>query len=95
MIARRKMKFDNVLTVHHSRWNEFIDLLEGPEGCDFRQSDPNDVNTITWKCTGNKELTKKVLEIMGMDVEYSIDLLPPHFCDCEIVFNLDTREIEE
>ena len=77
----------------HPRWEEFLARLEGPEGCNFRQADPNDIETLTWDCNGgkNKDYAKKILaEMGGIDIDESLkyfDLNGGH-CDCEILFNM-------
>jgi len=67
-------------------------FLEGPDGCNFQQSDPNDAKTITWNCdhtarktigwlliysSSHDEAEENVAEIQRRD----------GYCDCEVLFN--------
>jgi hypothetical protein len=69
----------------HPRWDEFIERLAGPEGCDFQNDQ--------WTCSGELELTKRILREMGLE-ESSIDVSASYFkdhsayCDCEVVINI-------
>jgi hypothetical protein len=82
-----------VMKPGHPRWAEFRDRLEGPEGCDFTQKDPEDINTVTWNCAGGEDqsLARAVLEKTGdIDIEASLAYFSDHggHCDCEILFNV-------
>ncbi len=74
--------------------SEFLDRLQGPEGCDFRQPDPDDVNSITWNCAGDNDtsLSRRTLIDMGRseeDIKEILDIAATSggYCDCEITFN--------
>ena len=43
-----------VMTTSHPRWSEFVERLEGPEGCNFRRKDPTDPNSTTWDCAAGQ-----------------------------------------
>lgn len=80
----------------HSKWKEFLDRLEGREGCDFKEKIPGDKNSVTWKCKGgkNKNFAEKILKKMGFDdkqIKKSFNYFESHggYCDCEILFNVD------
>lgn len=79
-----------MMTPDHERWDEFIQRLSGPDGCDF-QRDP-----FTFKCAGgmDKTFATKILEDMGFasgEVAASLTYFEEHggYCDCEIIFNVD------
>lgn len=75
------------MTPEHSNWDDFVERLEGPEGCDFEGGGN------TWKCRGgtDKTFATAILTDMGMDVEASLKYFEKHggYCDCEILFNVD------
>lgn len=80
-----------VLKPGHPRWEEFIDRLEGPEGCDFREDDRG---KIVWACYGgyDKRFAEAILKTMPeIDSEKSIEFFNDHggHCDCEIIFNVN------
>lgn len=63
---------------------ELLDFLEGPDGCDFQQSDPDDAKTISWRCDHTLTKTQQWLREHGL----SGDAVYWHACcDCEVIFN--------
>ena len=77
----------------HELWDEFIERLEGPEGCNFRRTDPDDSKTTTWKCSGgsNKDFAVTILKTMpDINIDGSLKFFEDNggFCDCEILFNV-------
>jgi len=83
----------------HPRWREFRDLLQGLQGCNFREGSDGQ---ITWQCNRGLERprTRAVLEGMGFDqdfVERSLGYFAEHggYCDCEVLFNVDPDAGEE
>jgi hypothetical protein len=87
-------KRNQVMTPKHPKWSEFMERLEGPEGCDFKQQIPGDTRSTTWKCkNGNdKSYARSILETMSdIDVEDSLTWIHKQggHCDCEILFNVD------
>lgn len=87
----------------HPRWHEFLDKLAGPEGCNFHEEDDG---KIYWDCDGDRfpETThcrsKRILAAMGFGdaaIEKSLAYFRANggHCDCEVVFNLDTRPSDE
>jgi hypothetical protein len=71
----------------HPRWEEFIERLAGPEGCDFTDT--------TWTCFGgeDKRFSRKILADMGLSelaIQLSLAYFEDHggYCDCEVVFNV-------
>ena len=78
-----------VMTPQHERWDEFMDRLSGPEGCDFRMGENE---KPTWNCSGeeDKPYARAILESIGMDVAESLAYFESQggYCDCEIVFNV-------
>ena len=77
----------------HPRWLEFLERLEGPEGCDFQGEDEK---STTWKCKGGNDKSKAthILTEMGeINIEASLAFFQENggHCDCEIIFNVDRR----
>ena len=68
----------------HPRWNEFLDRLSGPEGCNFTDT--------AWTCYGtDKRFCRKILASMGLSdraIEVSLAYFEDYgaYCDCEVVF---------
>ena len=87
------------MTPSHPRWDEFIERLEGIEGCDFQEENGN----ITWYCAGgnDKSQATKILRKMNeqvegewtIDIQGSLDFFHENggHCDCEIIFNVEDR----
>jgi hypothetical protein len=80
----------------HPRWEEFLDRLGGPEGCDVRTDGHED---FKWRCGGgmDKTFAKAILERMnenGSDQQIDVALSLEFFelrgghCDCEILLNV-------
>ncbi len=85
----------DVMTPANDRWAEFLALLEGPKGCNFRETIPGDADSISWSCGGGNDqhLARELLFGMGLNqvaVYDSCDYFRSQggYCDCEIVFNL-------
>ena len=79
----------------HPQWDEFIDRLEGPEGCDFHLKVPGDQESCTWTCdaTAGFPLATRILVEMGLtpdEIEESLSYFREQggFCDCEILLNV-------
>jgi len=80
-----------VMTPENPRWSKFIELLEGPEGCNFKKDKKR---AYTWKCKGgtDKSYAIAILKEMGnIDIDASVEYFDEHggHCDCEIVFNVN------
>ena len=87
-----------LMSPDNPRWEEFMERLIGPEGCDFKQKEPNNPKTATWLCDGgiNRPFAKAILEKMGnIDIEASFKYFEDNggYCDCEIVFNVDPESL--
>jgi hypothetical protein len=88
-----------MVTPGHPRWEEFLDRLYGPEGCNFRERAPGDPDSMVWNCTGDDQShARRILGRMGyspVEVELSLQYYRDHsgYCDCEILMNVD-REIK-
>ncbi|HEY7199626.1 MAG TPA: DUF2695 domain-containing protein [Candidatus Dormibacteraeota bacterium] len=73
----------------HPRWNEFIERLSGPEGCNFRDT--------RWTCHGTeKRFCREILTRMGLSdraIAISLAYFEDHggYCDCEVVLNVGSR----
>lgn len=84
-----------VMTKEHPRWQEFVDRLEGPEGCDFKEIGEGNGFDLSWNCGGenDKSLAQAILSDMGLtyeEIEESCEYFISHggYCDCEILFNM-------
>ena len=82
-----------IMNKDHELWNEFIKRLEGPEGCNFRRTDPDDPKTTRWRCGGgdNKDFAVAILKTMpDINIKKSLKFFEDNggFCDCEILFNV-------
>jgi Protein of unknown function (DUF2695) len=80
----------DIMTPSHPRWDEFIERLEGPEGCNFHE---NSNGEMVWSCTSDIDNphARHILERMGgFDIEQSCEYFEHHggYCDCEILFNV-------
>lgn len=82
------MKMD----VQHPRWEEFLGLLAGPEGCDFHSAE--DGRTV-WSCEHGVDLPicERLLRQMGFgDFEVLMSLVYFYAhggtCDCEVVLTV-------
>lgn len=84
-----------IMVPGHSRWDEFCNKLEGPEGCNFRKDEGGE---IIWDCdwTGKRPKTRAILSAMGMDVEGSLAYFTEEggHCDCEVLFNVRAGKSE-
>jgi len=72
----------------HPRWGEFIDRLAGPEACNFHGD--------RWTCFGDLRFSVNILREMGVDnpsIEVAIAYFNDHggFCDCEVIFNVESH----
>ena len=74
----------------HAGWTDFLEKLEGPDGCDFKKDENG---KTTWRCKGGKDktLATEIMQSMGdLDVPASLAYFEQlsGFCDCEILFNV-------
>lgn len=54
----------------HAGWADFLEKLEGPDGCDFKKDENG---KITWRCKGGKDksLAVAIMQSMG-DGEFAL-----------------------
>ena len=79
----------------HPRFEEFLDRLYGPEGCNWREEIPGDDESITWDCDSedrSRPRCRKILAAMGAsdaDIEASLSAFDDFGgrCDCEVMMN--------
>ena len=85
----------------HPRWQEFLDRLEGPDGCDFQELQAGQLRPegyslfekMIWRCKGGHDKTYATVllsEMGDIDIPASLaffDAAGGH-CDCEILFNV-------
>ena len=67
-------------------------FLEGPDGCNFQQFDPNDAKTITWGCDHTFRKTAGWLMIYLSNPEEADENRAEiekrgGYCDCEVLLN--------
>ena len=90
MSKHNRARHDKLMTLEHSQWSRFIDLLRGKEGCDFQGEPPK----TTWRCLGyeDKSLSKSILLrfFPKVDIKSTMEYFERSggFCDCEVVFNI-------
>lgn len=81
-----------IMSPKHPEWEDFIDVISGPEGMNFRGI-PGSLN-FNWDCTSkiDKTICRKWLAFSDppVDVEKSLRLFEAFggHCDCEVVFNV-------
>jgi hypothetical protein len=86
------LKYQEMMTREHPRWEEFCDRLEGPEGCNFHEDDGD--GEIHWKCEHDDlTLSRRILADMGLSktaIEDSVTYFRERggYCDCEVLFNV-------
>jgi len=77
---------DNILKPGHELWQEFVNRLAGPEGCDFNSKRKG-------VCCGDLVFTKYILRkhFPGLNHEKTIEFFKEHggHCDCEVLYNVD------
>ena len=78
--------------MNNKDFKKFCEILEGKEGCNFREKVKDDPKSITWKCWGNHKLAKKILKkyFPKEDVNKFLEHCKNNggYCDCEILFNV-------
>lgn len=86
----------------HPEWQRFFELLEGPEGCNFRRNpDKYEDDNIEWDCSSKSTRYKSraILEryFPGVDIEATMAFFDKHggHCDCEILWNVYQSETPE
>jgi len=81
---------NNLMTPDHPRWDEFLERLSGPDGCDLKEIDGNRYS----KCSALRErpFASAVLKDMGMSVQASLTFFNSYggYCDCEIFSNVSS-----
>jgi len=84
-----------LMTPIHPKWDDFLDRLEGPDGCNFRDVVRNGKKDSTWDCdnTPNRPIARKHLAALGatsQEIEQSLGFFHAFggHCDCEIAFNV-------
>lgn len=88
------------------KWNEFLERLEGEEGCNFKyldeEAEKNEDHTkITWDCSKKYRVfsySEKILKNMGFkksEIDNIINIFIDNggLCDCCILFNLREKQI--
>lgn len=82
-----------IMTPSHRGWNKFAILLE--QECRFKQEDPNDINTLRWRCGGGQKklYSRRILKkhFPKVDIPATFQYFEEHggYCDCEILFNVE------
>ena len=82
-----------IMTTKNKRWKEFLERLEGKEGCNFREEEPDNTESVVWECLGgmDKTLAAKILNKMGnVNIKATLEYFEENggYCDCEILMNV-------
>ena len=83
-----------VMAPDHPRWDEFVERLEGPEGCDFTPAASGLGHEWTCSRDADRPLSRKILRAMGLS-EDAIAASFAYFdtrggyCDCEVIYNVN------
>jgi len=91
-LADVKALGSGIMSPKHPEWKDFIDVISGPEGMNFREI-PGSLN-FNWDCTSkiDKPICRKWLAFSDppVDIEKSLRLFEAFggHCDCEVVFNV-------
>lgn len=87
------------LTPEHPRWEEFLDRLYGPEGCDFQEKDDGSFTSTRDPSDRTRPACRRIMRRMGLsrrEIAASLAYFEQHggYCDCEVLFNVDPDEEE-
>jgi Protein of unknown function (DUF2695) len=90
------LEYVRPMTPEHPRWEEFLDRLAGPEGCDVRESDDGPEMPV-WTCDPEdraRPFCRSIMRHMGvsrMAIAASLAYFEQRggYCDCEVLFNVD------
>ena len=82
-----------IMTTKNKRWKEFLERLKGKEGCNFREEEPDNFQSLIWDCSGgrDKTLATKILKKMNnINLNASLYYYEENggYCDCEILINV-------
>ena len=85
------MTTTKIMSPDHPEWKRFMDLLYGPEGCNFRQGVDGET---TWNCDGlTLTYTGAILKkyFPDVDIAETVKYFEEHggYCDCEVIWNVD------
>jgi hypothetical protein len=85
------------MTPEHDRWEEFIDRLGGPEGCDFREKEDGSLTSICDPSNRRRPGCRRIMRRMGLSrrqIAASLAYFEEHggYCDCEVLMNVDPYE---
>lgn len=81
-----------IMSPEHPEWKKFVELLQGEEGCNFREDKERGV---VWRCGGgySKVYATDILTryFPDIDMDETLAYFEAHggHCDCEILFNVD------
>ena len=78
------------MTKQHQNWEKFCELLEGPEGCNFKKDKKG---KTTWNCDAKtKSHAERILRkyFPKIDIKETFEYFDNNggYCDCEILFNV-------
>ena len=85
-----------LMTPKHPRWNEFVNILLGTQGCDVRTGDDGE---LIWEGDPDFRITRSVLRAMGdFDTSGTIKYLNEVYgseCDTTLLSNCAPERLEE
>jgi hypothetical protein len=95
--ARKIRHIASWMTPDHDRWEEFLDRLGGPEGCDFQENEDGPPTSICDPSDLTKPACRRIMRRMGLsrrEIAASLAYFEQHggYCDCEVLFNVDPCE---
>jgi len=89
---------DSVKLLNKEQIMEFLERLEGQEGCNFRTEKVDGEDKTVWECNGGNDQSKskKILKSMEIPKRERDEFLKKcrqlgGYCDCEIIFNAKDR----
>lgn len=75
------------------QFDALCEFLDSSDGCNFHETEPGNIESVTWKCDGALSMTRKFLDECIPDVDENLALLADMggHCDCEVLFNVAER----
>jgi len=79
---------------------EFLNRLESPEGCNFREEVKGKPESIVWNCDSDYKHSRRILTKMSIpkaEQDGFLERCGEHggHCDCEILFNAEEHLLED
>ena len=82
--------------MNNKDFERFAELLEGSEGCDFKEKIEGNPESITWKCNSDYKYCNLILDkyFPNEDKDKFLEMCRSKggHCDCEILFNVENAK---